>query len=373
MVIGVTVVGLLAEGEDPWALPAARPVRPPWVTGGVRRLFRTLAAAAVAGERAEIRGPVPVEQLAEICRPAGVRVELPAVPRDPRPDDVVLVLAGQPDPRFYGRCALSPARTVILVLGPPGFYGWPFTAGWERRPPLEVDPEEVGRPEHVAAMAALGFTLWTNSDRLAALGGAGGVPMTNVGRGTPEPPPELPDKTVDVAVVTANRWWPRARLALEGLRPGVTVDRVPEVGHAELTARVGAARVLVHVPAIEGHSAINEEARARGTVPVGLRSNRFGEGLREEEGGVGVDGLDEVAPAVHALLDDPGRRARLADAGRRKALADLDWEPYVERVRTALGALPDRPGRAALAEMGRALAADRRLLVELAESQEHAA
>jgi hypothetical protein len=161
-------------------------------------------------------------------------------------------------------------------------------------------------------------------------------------------------------VVTANRWWPHAQRALDGVRSGVSVDRIPEVGRDELLARVGAARVLVHVPTIEGHSAIGEDARARGTVPVGLRSNRFGEGLCEEEGGLGVDDVGAVAPAVHALLDDPPRLARIAAAGRRKAQADLAWEPFVARVRAALRALPEHPARDALATMGAALAAERR-------------
>src|SRR4051812_29302433 len=207
----MTVVGVVAEGEDPWALPAAWPVDDRWVTGGVRRLYQVLAAAALAGEEAELRGPVAVDELARVCRAAGAHVAAPREPRAPRPDDIVLVLAGQPDPRFYARRALSPASAVILVFGPPGFYGWPFTAGWTRKPALELDPDEVGRPEHVAAMAAMGFTLWTNTPRLAALGDAAGVAMTHIGRGNPEPPPPLPDKTVDVAVVTANRWWPLAR------------------------------------------------------------------------------------------------------------------------------------------------------------------
>jgi len=355
----VTVVGLVAEGEDPWALPPAWEIEQRWITGGVRELYLLLAAAAAAGERAELRGPVVRAELDRICADAGVAVDLPGAARMPADDDVVLVLAGHQDPRFFARRMLSPARTAILVLAATGLFGWPFAAGWTSRDPLDADPDEVGRPEHLAAMADLGFAVWTNNPRVVADAATVGVRAVDVHSGSPRPLPPVPAKAVDVAAVTDNRWWPLTAQALDALGPGVTVDRVEAVDNDELRRRLGAARVFVHMAAIEGHSTLGEEARSLGTVPVGLRSNRFGVGFREDEGGLAVATPQDAGPAIRALLGDPARLARIAAAGRARAQADLAWAPCVERMRAALAGLADDPGRAARGEIGRLLADER--------------
>ena len=91
-----------------------------------------------------------------------------------------------------------------------------------------------------------------------------------------------------------------------------------------------------------------------GTVPVLLASNHVGEGMDEASGAVTVQTIEEMAPAAHALLDDPVRLAALAAAGRRQAREAVAWEPFVSRVAAAL-AVPDHEvaqsaaGRAGLA------------------------
>jgi glycosyltransferase involved in cell wall biosynthesis len=206
----------------------------------------------------------------------------------------------------------------------------------------------------------MGFAVWTNNPEFARVADQAGVAPACIGRGEPGGPPTVAPKRVDVAAVTANRWWPLAERAIGRLAPATTVDRLPELPRDELLRRISAARVLVHPAAIEGHSGLGEEARARATVPVGLTSNRFGVGFREDEGGLAVERVEDVAPAVEALLEEPERLERIARAGRRKALADVAWEPFVGRVRHALDTLPDHPGRVALGAMGRALAVERR-------------
>jgi hypothetical protein len=363
----MTVVGLVAEGEDPWVLPAATRVDQRWVTGGLRELYLVLVAAAAAGEEAELRGPVVVSEIEAICAQTGARVALPETARQVREDDVVVVLCGQPDPRFYARRMLAPGRTAIMVLSATGLFGWPFAAGWERRDPLDVDPAEVGRPEHLAAMDALGFTVWTNNPHVVRQGAATGVVAHDVKSGLPTPPPTVPSKTVDVVVVTDNRWWPLTERAVASLDGAVTVDRVPSLTRDELQGRLGAGRIFLHMAAIEGHSTLGEEARLHGTVPIGLASNRFGVGFREDEGGLAVERPEDAGAVVRALLGNPERLARLADAGRRKAVDELRWEPFVAKLRAALDALPDDdPARPARGEIGRMLADERLGLLGLA-------
>jgi hypothetical protein len=262
---------------------------------------------------------------------------------------------------------LAPGRTAILVLSATGLFGWPFTAGWERREPLDVDPAAVGHPEHLAAMDALGFTVWTNNPHVMRQAADAGVVAHDLKSGLPTPPPAVPAKTVDVVAVTDNRWWPLTERAVASLDGGVTVDRVPSLTRDELQHRLGAGRIFLHMAAIEGHSALGEEARLHGTVPIGLASNRFGVGFREDEGGLAVERPEDAGAAVSALLGDPQRLARVADAGRRKAVDELRWEPFVAKVRAALDALPEGDAaRPARGEIGRMLADERLGLLGLA-------
>jgi glycosyltransferase involved in cell wall biosynthesis len=145
-----------------------------------------------------------------------------------------------------------------------------------------------------------------------------------------------PEKHVDVVILTGNRWFPLAREAVAPLRTDVSVAEVPPVPHPLLLEQLGAAKIFVHPARIEGRSRLSEEARSMGTVPIMLTSNRFGEGLAEDSGCVAVDDLRAIAPAVHALLDDPDRLARLAGAGYRNAREISEWRPFVTRVADAL-------------------------------------
>jgi hypothetical protein len=320
------------------------------------------AATSLAGHDVELRGLFLPRLVEDLTRLTGARIATPLTPREATPEDLVITTEGHPNPRDWATAMLSPARTIITVLAPPGLFGWPFVDGWTLRDPLDVDPADVGHAEHLTAMEAAGFELWTNNAEIARLAAGAGVECTDIGRGSPGGTPATPPKTSDVAVVTANRWSALAQRAIAGLE--ISVDRIPPTPHAELLARVGAARILVHLPRIEGHSRIATEARAMGTVPVGLESNRFAAGMREAEGGLCVKRVEDVAPAVLELLADPVRLSHMAEAGKRTAAAELDWDGFAERVATALAA-PARPNaaRAAVAAMGRAVTADRQALL----------
>src|SRR3954464_12486735 len=116
----------LPNRDAGWAMPAAEPHGNAWIEGGRRTMHELAVAIAAGGRRVEFRGQVTVPGLEGLCAAAGGRVERPPEPRLPGPDDVVIVNEGVADPRVYARLALSPARSVLLVLGPLGMFGWPF-------------------------------------------------------------------------------------------------------------------------------------------------------------------------------------------------------------------------------------------------------
>jgi hypothetical protein len=353
--VSLSSVVLLASWEfDSWDLPRFAPLENrTWMSGGHRTLLELAAAAAAAGCAVELRG-VFIEREVESIE-AAARVQL-GRPRQARPRtsaDIVIVPEGLADPLLFAREALSPARAVVAVLGAPGLFGWSFGSGGPPRDLLTVDTEAVGRPEQLESAHRLGLEIWTNLAGIAEQARAIGLPHHYVGVGRPEEYPDPPTKRVDVATLADNKWAPLARAAVAGLRPGVSHVELPCMPRDRLLLELGAARTLVHPVRIEGRSRLCEEAKAMGTVPIMLASNRFGEGLDPASGAIAADTIEAIAPAVHELLDDPQRLDGIAQAGRRQARDAARWQPFVERVAAAL-ADPDRelarsrPGRAAL-------------------------
>jgi hypothetical protein len=252
----------------------------------------------------------------------------------------------------------------MMMLAPPGLFGWPFQADWTRSDPLSAKAEEMATPEHFRAMEALGFELWSNNQWLAAAAHSADVDCEWIGNGLPTPLPAPGEKTHDVAVVEANRWAPLARSVAAKLNE-VSILRIPEVDNEELLRLLGHARVLIWPSRVEGHSRIQSEARAMGTVPVAL-PNPFSVGLSAEEGAVVVASLEEMPIAIKRLLADPAKLEALAAVGIRTARSQSDWGSFVTRVGTALN-MPERqdPGRSARGEFGRILGPHMDLLHEL--------
>ncbi len=335
-------VVILASFEfNGWELPPFAPSEQAvWMSGGHRWLIEVGAAAAAAGYPVELRGTFIEREVGLIERAAAVELGRPQGLRSRTESDIVIIPEGLPDPLLFAREILSPARAVLAVLGPLGLFGWSFERDW--RPPdlLTVDPNAVGRPGQLSTARRLGLEIWT-CDPVSEQARTLGLRHHHVGGGRPDEYPEPPAKRVDVVTLSENKWAPLVPTALAGLRPEVSRIELPRMPREQLLLELGVARTFIHPVRIEGRSRLCEEARAMGTVPIMLRSNRFGEGLNPASGGIAVDTIEEIAPAVHELLDNPSRLREIARAGYREARIATRWQPFVERVAAAL-AEPDR-------------------------------
>jgi hypothetical protein len=349
------VICSLGGDHHPWLLPESRFVDRVWIHGGERSLYELAAASAALGYQVELRGELSCTDLDEICAAAGARPATGMAPRRPGPDDVVVVPEGWTEPWAYARVALSPATPVLLLLGLPGLVGWPFVATWSKPDPLLADPARVARPEHFRAMDALGFTLWTNSRRLAEDAVAAGVPCTAIGQGQPVDLPRSSGKTHDVVYVEDNRWGPLSRRVADALADRSCLA-IPRSRWPDTIRGLARGRTLILPARLEGAGRIQTEARALGTVPVALSANPYGEGLSEEGGAVLVDTVEEMPGALRSLLGDPERLEELSSRAVRTARRQTDWAGFTERVEAALVALgKEDPGRSARAGMGRSV------------------
>src|SRR4051812_36559784 len=250
----------LPNRDAGWAMPATEPLDIPWIEGGRRTMHELAVAIAAGGRRVEFRGQVTVPVLEELSAAAGgARVELPSEPRLPGPDDVVIVNEGVADPRVYGRLALSPARAVLLVLGPLGMFGWPFVeAPWSKPDSETMDVRSFSRPEHFAGAAALGFELWTHTPAFAAIAREAGVECSLLDRGVPQPYPE-PAAVRDIEVLMLERsHWPGTTQRVASALGDVVV--LPPSPRPAVLEALGRARVFVHPARFEARSRITSEA-----------------------------------------------------------------------------------------------------------------
>jgi hypothetical protein len=345
------IVCTLGGDRNPWELPVSWFVGSRWIGGGVRTLHELAVAIAATGRPVELRGMVFKPALDELRAATGTLPLLTRESRRPTADDLVIVPEGWTDPMAYARLAFSPARTVLLLLAPPGLFGWSFAPGWSRPSALTVDLTQLARPEYFQAMASLGFELWTSSQQLAVTAREAGVGCTWIGNGQPGVPAPAREKTVDVVWIEDNKWAPFARQVAARLH--VAHRPIPSSPHAELLRQLGAGRVLLWPSRIEGHARIAVEARAVGTVPVVLSTNPYAAGFNEEGGCVVVDSLEEMPAAVHALLAQPSRLAELSTRAVKTAREQLDWGAYLARVDGALSRpAPHDAGRSARATIG---------------------
>jgi hypothetical protein len=340
---------------DLWDLPHAQFTDRTWVFGSERTMCELAAAIASTGRDVELRGELSRQVVGEICEAAGAWPILDPNPRRLTPDDIVIIPEGWWDASWVLKFVMGPARTIVMAVGPPGLQGWPFTGPWSKPDSSSVPLDSVGLPEHYRAMVALGLELWTNSPRIVQEAQAAGVGCLFLGSGTPERFPDPPPKRYDLVTVQENRWAPLSARVAEELN-GISHRAIPKVDHAQMLRELGSGRVLAWPSRIEGHSRIQLEARAMGTVPVALSSNRYAAGLDEENGAVVVDSVEEMPRAIRGLLGDRPRLAELSERAARTARAQADWGAYVDRVDSALRRpSPADWGRPARVEIGRVL------------------
>jgi len=347
----IVVCSVLAE-RGPFQLPASQFGTRPRIAGGERTLYELATALAVAGFGVELRGDLAEPVFRAITDAAGAAPAVDLPPRVPEPDDVVVLCDGEAEVELYGAVALSGARGVVMMLGPPGQYGWNFIDPIEPRDLLTFSLDSVARPEHFRAMRDLGFELWTNSPGLAAAANSAGAPCTSLGTGNPEGFPDLVEKTHDLAVIRDNKWTPLAREVLEVL-PELSCLEIGDQGHRTLAEELGRARVLVWPSRREGDSRIQREARAMGTVPVALSSNPFAAGLDDDGGAVLVDELADMPGAIRRLLANHEELTARSQRAVEQSRSWAAWEPYVDRVHDAVSSLsPPRDGHAAMTVLG---------------------
>src|SRR4051794_8259961 len=308
----------LPNRDAGWAMPAAEPLDVEWIEGGRRTMHEVAVAVAATGRRVEFRGQVTVPVLEALSASAGVRVELPSEPRLPGPDDVVIVNEGVADPRVYARLALSPARAVLMVLGPLGKFGWPFVeAAWVKPDYETVDLSSLARPEHFAGAAALGFELWSHTPAFAAIAREAGVDCALIGRGVPdELPPPSAVRDIDVLLLERSHWPETSWRGAEALGGGPGLAPRPPAGGG---GALGRARVFVHPARDEAHSRIAGEARAMGAVPVVPATNPFSTAMDEKHGALPVPSVSAIPAAVRDLLADPERLEALSSRAMRTA------------------------------------------------------
>jgi hypothetical protein len=353
----MTVVVCALGGEvEPWELAASRLVSRTWIHGGERSLYELAVAAAAMGHDVELRGEISQADLRDLGQAAGAMPAVGMGPRRPAPDDLVIVPEGWTEPLQYARLALSSARAVLLLLAPPGLFGWPFLRDWSPLHPREAAMESVDRPESFRAMSAMGFELWADSAGLAEAARRAGVECVEIGHGSPLAMPEPAERTYDVVTVDANRWATEARWVAARLDASHLI--IHETRHSDLQRELGRAKILIWPSRVEGRARIPAEARASGTVPVALRSNRFGESLEESRGAIVVDSLEQMPAAAAGLLASPGRLEHLSSSALRTAGDENAWDVFVKKLDEALSRVPPPdPAREARAGMGEEMAA----------------
>ncbi len=339
------------------------------ISGGERSLYELATALAALGVDVELRGHLNAGILATITDAAGATPTVGLVSRRPEPGEVVVLPEGLPDPDLFLTAHLSGARTVVLLLGPPGLCGWSFQAGWSPADLTVVDVATVGTPATYQAMARLGFSLWSPAWGIAEAGRRAGVRVSRIGTGTPVPFPDPPAKTFDIAVVEANRWFPVADNLAQQL-PGATVLRVPSKSVYSLSAELGPARILPWPSRVEGMSRIAREARAVGTVPVALSSNPFASPRDHGRGTVLVPNVHGVLRETRRLLGAPDELAQRAKLAARGAREQVDWQRYLGRVSAALRQLPASPTADPRAEFGDEVVEEHRRLFEALQREE---
>jgi glycosyltransferase involved in cell wall biosynthesis len=141
------------------------------------------------------------------------------------------------------------------------------------------------------------------------------------------------ERDVELILVTRPRPGGRTERLLESLSIKDSVRFVSGLSDTELAELVGSAEIACVPSLYEGFSLPTVEAMACGTPLVVSRAGAIPEVVGED--GACADlvtpgDVEELAHALGALLDDPGRRHRMGAAGRRRALDRFSWRAVAE-------------------------------------------
>ena len=326
----------------------------PFISGGERSLYELAVAGAVLGLEVELRGDINRPILEVVTSAAGASPSVGLEPRRPDGADLI-VIPETADKDLLATVALSSARRVMMLLGPPGLCGWSFEPGWTVPDSMTIPLDTIGTAWNYRQLEGSGLTLWTHTHGIAETGHRSGVEVTWIGTGTPVPFPDGIAKQFDVAVVAANRWAGWAREVADRLEVAsvLTVPATPSV--YSLSPWLAPARILLWPSRVEGVSRIAREARGVGTVPIALDTNPFATVDDHGPGVVLVSDLNGIVGTVRQLLADPPRLAALADQARTGARHQADWATYVARVGETIEGLekvPASPGSAAAGAIG---------------------
>ncbi len=273
-----------------WDLPPAEPHERTDIGGGFRTLHELAVAVAAGGRSVELRGPVSRPVLDSLAEAAGARPRVPLEKHRPIARDILIFPEGEHDPLRFARYVLSPARLVLALLAPTGMFGWPFVSPWCPESPLNMALDDLARPEHFRAMAALDVDVWTHMLPVPELARAAGARCTLIGSGNPVPLASRPAaKDIPAVYLQANRWRALAEEVARKMR--TPVQMIPKGDHEAVMEALARARVLLLPARVEGDGRLLREARARGTVVVGLSSNVYATGLDEASGAIAVENL----------------------------------------------------------------------------------
>jgi hypothetical protein len=148
------------------------------ISGGERSLYEIATAAATLGLEVELRGEICPQILDRITQSAGAGPRVHLEPRAPMPGEIVIVPEAY-DIELFAAISLSHARGVVMLLAPPGLWGWSFRSGWRPPDPNSVPVDAVGTADTFRAIDALGLSMWGPLDRRGASSracrGAGGL------------------------------------------------------------------------------------------------------------------------------------------------------------------------------------------------------
>jgi hypothetical protein len=180
-----------------------------------------------------------------------------------------------------------------------------------------------------------------------------GVPVAWIASATPVPWPDPPEKSFDVAVIEASRWYEPAVAITEQLN-SVSVLRVPLLRFSySLSQSFGAGtdawfgRHGSREPRAS-HARREQSARClwRSTPTRFVTIEDHGEGV------VLVQDEQALLAETRALLADPPRLQALAAVGAKTVREQEAWEPFVRRVGKAIAGLASHSGHSARGVLG---------------------
>jgi glycosyltransferase involved in cell wall biosynthesis len=146
------------------------------------------------------------------------------------------------------------------------------------------------------------------------------------------------ERDVELLLVTRPKPGGRTERMVERLSIKDSVRFVSGLSDTELAAVVGSAEVACVPSLYEGFSLPTVEAMACGTPLVVSRAGAIPEVVGDDGACadlVAPGDVEELAQALGALLDDPGRRHRMGEAGRRRALDTYSWRAVAEATAAA--------------------------------------